>query len=243
MKILSIDTSTKFLSLGISEEDKIYEYNLELSMQMSNLLSITIKRALDALGWQINDIDYLACGLGPGSFTGIRVGLATIKGLSWSLKKPIAGISTLDILARGVSPVEQTIIPIIDAKRGLLYCSFYKNKNGTLKRIAPYLLLKEEDFFHKAPNNSIILGDGLNLYKEKLLRNIKGATLLEKDYWYPKGRNIIALAKAKIQVKRLNNPFNIRPIYLYPKECQIKIKNQNAKIKMTNQNSKSFKNL
>ena len=224
MKILGIDTSTKFLSLGISEDDKIYEYNLELGRQMSDLLSPTIKRVLDALGWRINDIDYFACGLGPGSFTGMRVGLATIKGLSWSLKKPIIGISTLDILARGVGSTGQTIIPIIDAKRGLLYCSFYKNKNGTLKRIAPYRLLKEEDFFGKAVNDSIILGDGLNLYKEKILSNIKGVTFLDRDYWYPKGRNIIALALAKIKIKKPDNPFSIKPIYLYPKECQIKIK-------------------
>src|SRR3990167_8720388 len=103
MKILGIDTSTKFLSLGISEDDKIYEYNLELGRQMSDLLSPTIKKVLDALGWRINDIDYFACGLGPGSFTGMRVGIATVKGLAFSLNKPVVGISTLDILARNAA--------------------------------------------------------------------------------------------------------------------------------------------
>lgn len=238
MKILGIDTTTKFLSIGIYDNAKVYEYNLETGTRLSSLLSKILKGLLDALGWQASNIDYFACGLGPGSFTGIRVGLSTVKGLAYSLNKPIIGIPTLDILAKNVRMTDDYIVPIIDAKRKFIYCSFYKIKNGRLKRIAPYMLLTLDDFFRKIENikpacrrgrhstlnikHTKILGDGVDLYRQELLRNIRGITLLDKDYWYPRGSSIIDLAQEKIRDKKFNNSFRIKPIYLYPKECQIR---------------------
>jgi tRNA threonylcarbamoyl adenosine modification protein YeaZ len=221
MKILGIDTTTKFLCLGIYDNYKIYEYNLEVGTRLSSLLSITIKRAEDALGWKANDVDYLACGLGPGSFTGVRVGLATIKGMSWALNKPIIGISTLDILAKNVQNSDAQIVPIVDAKRNLIYSSVYRNKGGRLIRTQPYMLLTIDEFFQKVKSNAIILGDAAGLYKDAILTNIKGASILDKDAWYPKAHNIIELALEKIKKKKFNSPFEVKPIYLYPKECQI----------------------
>jgi len=230
MRILAIDTSTKILSLGISDGDKIYEYNIEVGIKLSNLLVPALKRVVDSLGWRMGDIDCFACGLGPGSFTGVRVGLATIKGLSFSLDKPLAGISSLDILARNVKKDNGFVIPVIDAKRNLIYSSIYKIKDGISKRITAYMLLEEEEFFKKVKktislkqeNNVIILGDALTLYKGRLLAELEGVKILDKDYWYPQGRNIIELAKEKIKSKKLNTVFEIKPIYLYPKECQIR---------------------
>lgn len=238
MKILGIDTSTKFLSIGIYDNAKVYEYNLETGTRLSSLLVETLKRLLDALSWQASDIDYFACGLGPGSFTGIRVGLSTIKGLTYSLHKPIIGIPTLDILAKNVKMTDGYMVPIIDAKRKFIYCSFYKIKNGLLKRTTPYMLLTLDDFFKKIKNikpayrqgrhstsnikHTEIFGDAVNLYRQELLRNIRGLVLLDKDYWYPRGHSIIDLAQEKIKDKKFNNPFEVKPIYLYPKECQIR---------------------
>ena len=222
MKILGIDTTTKFLCLGIYDNSKIYEYNLEVGIRLSSLLSITIKRALDALGWKANDVDYLACGLGPGSFTGVRVGLATIKGMSWALNKPIIGISTLDILAKNVQNSDAQIVPIVDAKRNLVYSSVYRNKGGRLIRTKPYMLLTIDEFFQKVKTNAIILGDAAGLYKDEILMNIKGAIILGKDDWYPKAHSIMELALERIKKKKFNSPFEVKPIYLYPKECQIR---------------------
>jgi tRNA threonylcarbamoyladenosine biosynthesis protein TsaB len=221
MRILAIDTSTKFLCLGLYDDGKIYEYNLDLDRRHSSLIVVTIKRALDALGWKINDIDYFACGLGPGSFTGVRVGLATIKGFAWALNKPILGISTLDILAKNVNLNAACIIPAMDAKRNLIYCSVYQAKDGKLKRLSPYMLLSLERFLHKVKPQSIILGDAIKLYKPRMLKEIKSVTLLDEDYWYPQARNIIILSLEKIRKKSIDSHFKIKPIYLYPKECQI----------------------
>ncbi len=222
MKILGIDTTTKFLCLGFCDNTQIYEYNLEVGARLSAILSVTIQRILDSLRWRMRDIDYFVCGLGPGSFTGVRVGLATIKGISFALNKPIIGVSTLDILAKNAAHTGTQIVPVIDAKRNLNYCSVYRNKNGRLTRMKPYMLLSREEFFKKVKANAIILGDAAGLYKDEILSRIKGVHILDKDYWYPKAHNLIALALERIKEKKLNDPFRIKPIYLYPKECQIK---------------------
>lgn len=218
IKILAVDTSTDYLCLGLYDGKNFYEYGLEVGRQLSCLLIPTVKRVLDRLSLRTGDIDYFACGLGPGSFTGLRIGLAAVKGLSWAHKKPVIGISTLDILAAAVKDTLRPVVPIIDAKRGLVYCAVYKNN----KKISPYMLLNEKELFKKIKDNSIIFGSGVNLYREKLLRQIKASEILEKGYWYPKGHNIINLALERIKGKLIGDSFTVKPIYLYPKECQIK---------------------
>ncbi len=226
MRILGIDTSTSFLSIGILDGSRIYEYNLELNRRHSSLLAPSIKRILDALGWEISDIDYFACGLGPGSFTGVRIGLAAIKGLGWALKKPLVGVSSLDILAANVKitddRTQEFAVPILDAKRKLVYFSVYKNKCGSWQRVAPYSLATLDELCKEIKPNSVLLGDALSLYKEQILKKAKRIKLLGKDYWYPAGRNIVSAALEKIKNKKIDNAFNIKPVYLYPKECQVK---------------------
>jgi len=230
MKILGIDTSTRVLCLGACDSDKVYEYGLELSTRISALLVPTIRRVVEILDWKINDIDYFAVGIGPGSFTGARIGLATVKALSWSLNKPLVAISSLDILAANAGKDHEFIIPVVDAKRDLVYASIYKNQGGSIKRIAPYMLLGKRELIRKikdnisakALNNSVMLGDGLNICAKDCLDNLRGIKGLDKDYWRLEGRNIIALSKVAIRDKKLSNAFKLAPLYLYPKECQIR---------------------
>ena len=223
MKILGIDTSTKYLCIGICDQVKVYEFNLEVGQKLSALIAPTIKRILDSLGWEAKDIDYFACGLGPGSFTGLRIGLSTIKGLAWALNKPVIGIPSLDILARNIKSCGSTIVPIVDAKRNLIYCSAYRITGNRLKRIMPYQLLSKEELVFKFKKDILFLGDASGLYKEYLLKHIKPAIVLESDFWYPQAHNIILAAKEIAHSKKASNAFGVLPIYLYPKECQIKI--------------------
>lgn len=222
MKILGIDTSTKFLSIGVYDGRKVSEYNLELGRGMSSLISVAVQRVLNALGWQVGDMDYFACGIGPGSFTGTRIGVATVKGISWVTKRPVIGISSLDILAKQVKDADAQIITMVDAKRHLIYGAIYKNKDGILRKISKYLLLSKDDFLKRIKPGSVVLGDALVLYKEDILKNVRGVKALERDYWYPKGHNIIELAKEKIKQKKFMSAFSVTPIYLYPKECQVR---------------------
>lgn len=223
MKILGIDTTTRFLCLGLYVDGRFYEYSLETGRSLSALLVPTIQRVIAAAGLKIPDIDYFACGLGPGSFTGMRIGIATIKGLSIVRNKPVVGISTLDILAENAPVNNALIVPAIDARRGLIYCGSYKREQqGLLKRKSEYLLLNLDEFIKKFNSKPIVIGDAAVLYGDKMLSRIKGATILDKDYWFPKAHNLLSLALAKIRARRFSSAQTIKPIYLYPQECQIK---------------------
>lgn len=230
VKILAIDTSSRTLCLGVSDNDKVYEYNLELGTRISALLAPTILRLVNSLGWEISDIDYFCAGVGPGSFTGLRVGLATVKALSWSLNKPVVGISSLDILAQNAGKDSSFVIPVIDAKRDMVYASIYKNQLGMVSRVAAYMLLGSRELAlkikkkisGKALGQSVILGDGLNICSREFAANLKAVSILDKDYWRLEGRNLIALAKLAIQEKKSSGAFGLKPLYLYPKECQIR---------------------
>jgi len=223
MKILGIDTTTKFLCLGIYSNGSFYECKLELGRNLSALLAITIQRALDAAGLKAADIDYFACGLGPGSFTGIRIGLATIKGLSVVRNKPVIGIPTLDILAENAAAEDNLIVTALDARRGLIYCSSYKKERGSLKRKSEYALLTLDEFIKKFNRrHPVILGDAVSIYGDKISGAIKEACLLDKDYWFPETHNLMKLALEKARAGKFSSPLTIKPIYLYPTECQIK---------------------
>jgi len=222
MKILSIDTTTKFFCLGLYLDGRICEYNLETGRKLSGLLAIHIQRALKAEGLNVSDIDYFACGLGPGSFTGMRMGLATIKGLSLIGDKPVVGVSTLDILAFGAGAQKQLIVPALDAKRNLIYCAAYSSSKGELKRKGNYALLNLEEFASRFKQPILVLGDALGIYKDAMRARMKNVSFLDKDYWFPKAGNLIELALEKIKNKELSSAFTVNPIYLYSKECQIK---------------------
>jgi len=222
VKILGIDTSTKTLSIGIYDGSGIYEYNVELGVKHSSLLMPIIQRILGVLGWGLGDIDYFACGLGPGSFTGIRVGVAVVKGLAWANRKPVIGIPTLDILADSAKEVRGNILVAVDAKRGLVYSATYKIYNGILKRSGSYALISKDEFLGKIKLAHAVLGDAAGIYKDDILKAGRGIDILDKDCWYPKGHCIIELALKDIKRKKFDNAFDVEPIYLYPKECQIR---------------------
>jgi tRNA threonylcarbamoyl adenosine modification protein YeaZ len=222
MKILAIDTTTARLCLGLQIESKFYEYSLQTGRLLSTILVPTIKRLLDTLGLSVGDLDYFACGLGPGSFTGMRIGLATIKGLAVARDKPVVGIPTLDILAKNAPHSDRLIVTAQDAKRSLIYCSAYRYEQGNLKRKLPYLLLSLDEFVKKFPRKSVILGDAVALYRNVFLNRIKDVALLDKDYWNLSGHSLMELALTKIKAKQLSGVLTVKPIYLYPKECQIK---------------------
>lgn len=84
------------------------------------------------------------------------------------------------------------------------------------------MLISKEELLKKIKSPGLIFGDALDLYKEDILKNNAGLVLADKDQWYPKARNIIKLALSRIQDKRFDIPAEVNPIYLYPKECQVK---------------------
>ena len=221
MRILGIDTSTERLVVGIYDGAKVYGYSLILGRRMDELLASHIQRILNTLSLKAQDFDYFACGVGPGSFTGIRIGVAFIKGLAWGAKKKVLGIGSLDMLAFSAQ-VDGRLVAIKDARRGLLYCAVFQRKGGIIRRSRGPRLLSLEELLLFCGGRPIFLGDGLSLYQKEIMLKVRGARFLDSDYWQIRPEAIINLALAKLKQKKAEDASSLQAVYLYPAACQVR---------------------
>lgn len=150
MKILLIDTSSFFVTIAITTGNQVdFIYQEEIKDDMSSKIMPIIRRALIECKITLNDIDKFMVCVGPGSFTGIRIGVTIAKVLAWSLKKELIGISTLELYASTKFDTKY-IIPMIDARRGFVYAGVYDKELNCIKKeqYIEYKLL--EEFFNDA---------------------------------------------------------------------------------------------
>lgn len=138
MKVLSVDTSASTATVAIVEDGKIIsEYSVVTNTHSTTLLPM-IESALNYSGIKAKDIDLYAVSVGPGSFTGIRIGVSTIKGLAFVNNTPCVGVSALEAMAENLRGIEGIIVPAIDARRDMVYAAvFMSDKSGNLTRITP----------------------------------------------------------------------------------------------------------
>lgn len=222
MNILGFDTSSQILCIAINKNNKgpIIGFNKCVGKKLTQLLIPTIKTLLSKAQLSLEDLEAFIIGRGPGSFTGLRIGFSTFFGLNFGLKKPVIGLSSLDIIAENIVELEPKYICVIrDARRGLLYSCIYKNTDSGIKKITRYLLIEPTSLSRMLPDDCFILGDGLKLYRDKF----KNFNLIDEQYWYPQPKAIIDLGMHTINKYGLP-VFNkkVLPLYLYPKECQIR---------------------
>lgn len=169
MNILAIDSSSKILSLAVCRNNRlILECNLRLERKLSDELITVLKSTLSKAKISKEEIDAFSVGLGPGSFTALRIGISTMKGLAYSLRKPLVGIPTLDALAFNAQGHNGLICPIIDAKRGNVYSCIYEFRGNRLTKKSDYLLVDIKSLVKKLNRATVFLGDGISLYKKKL---------------------------------------------------------------------------
>jgi len=225
MKILGIDTSSKFLSIAISDNDKIIlEESHLLDRKHSSEMVPKIEELLKKIGISIDKIDAFIVGLGPGSFTGLRIGVSAVKGFGVAAKKPCIGVASIDAIASGVRGPYKTIVPIIDAKRMQVYYGIYRKKGYRVIGLSGYRVAPIEKLMDKVKTEAVFLGDGVGLYREKIKRLNKKAVFLEEEYWYPSSGNLIKLGYDRIKRRKKIGLDDLIPIYLYPKDCQVKLK-------------------
>lgn len=227
MKLAAIDTSTRTLCVGIFDGVREYEYNVDYATKLSRCLVPALDRIFTAAGVAATGFDYFACGIGPGSFTGIRIGMACIKGLALAAAVPVVGVPTLDVIALNAGREDGAIAAVTDARRGFVYAALYRMRKGRLSRVSPYMLVPPQEllarigrlFRKKATAGVVFCGDGIPVVKPHAGAS---ARFLDADYWKPQGRHVLELAKERISREELSDAVAIKPLYLYPKECQIR---------------------
>ena len=185
MKILAIDTSSKVCSVAITEDTKeIIELHNNDEKTHSVKLMPMVDEAFKSTNLSLDNIDLLACCIGPGSFTGVRIGIATVKAFADAKNIPVVGVNSLEGLAFNLllDDLESTLIcPMIDAKNNNVYCGLFEKSENTIKPKADLMadeinsvIEKINDLISVANcyNRIIFVGDGSILFKELLEKEI-----------------------------------------------------------------------
>ena len=177
MKILGIDSSGLVASAAIADEKNIIaEFTVNNKQTHSQTLLPMIEKVVDMSGIELEQIDAIAIAAGPGSFTGLRIGSATAKGIGLALKKPIVSVPTLEGLAYRVSVFDGIICPIMDARRNQVYTGIYKMDKEKLvclseqKAVDIHEIMEE---LEKYDEKVIFLGDGVEVQRETIVKEFK----------------------------------------------------------------------
>ena len=216
MTILAIDTSTDYLSLAIMRGEKIVRrFHRRSRMRHSSLLVPMIDRLLRKAQIKLKAIDCFAISIGPGSFTGLRIGAATIKGFAFALNKPIVAIPTLDVIAMNAKSFKGIICPVLDARKSKIYACLYRSDGAKIKRVSKYLLLPVQELLQKAGyyDKIVFLGDALHLI------GVSGNATID---WHPKAEVVAKLGAEYCKKKKFTSAEKLEPLYLYSRECDIK---------------------
>lgn len=217
MKILAIDTSSPICSVAILEDDNLIdEINLDDGRTHSENLMPLIDSVLKRNSLDIKDIEMLSCCVGPGSFTGIRIGVATIKPMAEVLNIKIASVTSLEVLAKNVENAE-TIVSLIDARNNQVYCGIFDEKYN-----------KKEEYLADDINNVIevlkkyeniaLTGNGTILHKELLMQNLNNPNFCSENKQYAK--NCGKIGYKKFIENNLCNSDTIIPIYLRKSQAE-----------------------
>lgn len=227
MNILALDTSTRRYSLAVLKDGKVLnEKTFELKKLLSDSIVPSMEKILKASRVSLARLDGFAVGLGPGSFTSLRIGIATVKGLALATHKPVVGISSLDVLAaNGIKTKSNHICVLTDAKRDLVYGCLYEVKNGALQKKTDYLLCPMAGLLKKIKKPTLFIGDGIKLFKDEILKHMKhicaDCLWADEKKWYPRAGQLALFAQKRFQEKKFDNADSLIPLYLYPDDCQV----------------------
>lgn len=225
MTILAIDTSTDILSIAIVKNGKaLARFHRKANRRHSILLVPTIDMLLKKAGLKIKDIDCFAVSVGPGSFTGLRIGVTVVKGLAFALKKPIVAVPTLDVIAYNVLSHKGVICPVLDARKNKVYACLYRSDGKALKRLSKYMLLPMAELLKKTIkyDKVLFLGDYIEerSFERSGLSRSQDQILLRK-IWQPRAGAVARLGAEQARAKKFVKCEDLEPMYIYSKECDI----------------------
>ena len=220
MKVLGIDTVTRVGSIAVVEDGKIItEQIIDTHLQHAARLISTIDNVIGSSGMDISDIEAIAIDVGPGSFTGIRVGIASALGLAQLNNKSLVGLCSLELLALKINSAitDKLFIPIIDAKRGCIYSACYKSNNGNLIEIKKPYVTKLDLLLKEVKEDSVLFGPDMGRFLKEIPEKFKNS-INENDV-FPEAGILAKLAESRI--KNGSALKKIEPMYLYDVEYKV----------------------
>jgi tRNA threonylcarbamoyladenosine biosynthesis protein TsaB len=224
VRILAIDTSTRVGSIALVEGPLLKAQNiLDIRATHNQRLLPGIERILTDAGWSLDDLDGFAVSLGPGSFTGLRIGLSIVKGLAWATGKPLVGVPTLDGLAANVSFVPYMICPILDARKGEIYAALYRQGDeGIPERLTSYMAIKPEEMLALISETTVIIGDGLLSHGDYLRRELGNLLVLAPPHLSVIHASSVAwLGWHRLRSGEFEDVSSCTPLYVRPSEAEL----------------------
>jgi|LSQX01.3.fsa_nt_gb tRNA threonylcarbamoyladenosine biosynthesis protein TsaB len=225
MRVLAVDTASVVATAAVIDKDKlICEHVLNHKKTHSEKIMPMIEEILNSSEIDIKDIDIFAAAVGPGSFTGLRIGIAAIKGFAQAIDRPVVGVSTLEGLAYNTGINQYILSPIMDARRNQVYNAIYKWNNNELEEIEAPRALALGELMKEIINNKrqvIFTGDGVDVYKETLLSELGNLCILAPyNQRINRASSIAEIALRKAEKGEIQDYSTFVPFYLRKSQAE-----------------------
>ena len=224
MLILGIETATEQVSVAIGgHEGVLGSFELTRGRRHAETLVPAIEFLCDQAGIEMAEFSAIAVDIGPGLFTGMRVGIAAGKAIAQALRVPMIGISSLDLLAFPLRYSERTIAAVIDARKGEVFTAFYRTVPGGVQRVTEPRCSSVDDLVADLiarGQPTVCVGDGALRYRDDISAAVR-VEFAEQFLAHPSSSPLVQLAHAKALREDWVNPWEIQPLYLRAPDAQI----------------------
>lgn len=221
MKILSADTATSIITVAVCEDDEILaETTVRADRKHSERLMETVDWVLEESGLILSDIDALAISTGPGSFTGLRVGVATWKGLALGQGLPLVPVSTLDAMTRLAPFQDHIVCPMIDAKMGEVFGAVYHFDSGIRTKHVDDKVCSVEELLDGLSGEVIVFGDGAERYRERIEKSFPDCIFAGSPCDSPRASAVAIEAYYLIEQGIDSSPAAVSPVYLRKSQAE-----------------------
>ncbi len=224
MLIAGIDTATIQVSVAVGgHEGVLASTQSSRARQHAEVLTPAIEFTCRQARIELSEISVVAVDLGPGLFTGLRVGVAAAKAMAHALNVPMIGVSSLDLLAFPVRFTSRLIVAAIDARRGELFYAFYRQVPGGIQRLSDHRVGSPDDLASEllaASEECLLVGDGAVRYKE-VFEGLRKTEIVEEGLAYPSASSLVMLAHARALREDWVKPWDLQPLYLRRPDAEI----------------------
>ena len=227
MKVLALETATLAGSVAITDdaEGLIGEVKVNVGIAHSERLMPSIEWLLKASGISIKEIDAFGVSIGPGSFTGLRIGLSAAKGFAFAADRPIVPVRTIDAFARTMPFCRHMICPMLDARKNEVYAGLYRWEDNLCKEILPQTAIDPAELLKKINEPVVFMGEGSKIYKDIIAEVIEtNAVFAPLSKMSPSASTVAEIAIEKIRQGVTTDPVSLTPLYIRKSEAEIRWK-------------------
>jgi tRNA threonylcarbamoyladenosine biosynthesis protein TsaB len=222
--LLCLDTATPQVGVAIGSDDQVIgRVSLARSQHHAEYLAPAIAYLLEQLEVSLDQLSAIGVGIGPGLFTGLRVGVTTAKVMAQSLRIPLIGVPSLDLLAFEVRYTDRLVVPALDARRSEVFYSTYRQVPGGVQRLSDYEVGSPADLCSElmaTGEEILLLGDGALRYRDQFV-DLERAEFGPPGLSYPSVSALVELTRAKFEREDFAQPRDVHPLYLRLSDAEL----------------------